>query len=93
MQTCIHMTKARMHAFHDFILIFAALLIHSRPGDANDLSYKLQDVKVDNNSDIMTDSPSFKELRRLKKLEIYPRHRGVAESEHRCQSVELGKPG
>lgn len=51
----------------------------TRARDANDLVYKLKDVKVDPNRNEMMDSPSFKELRRLKKLEIYPRHRGVAE--------------
>lgn len=47
--------------------------------DPNDMLYKLKDVKIDPNRPEMTDSSSFKELRRLRKLMIFPRHRGVEE--------------
>ncbi|KAI9781022.1 MAG: hypothetical protein M1816_002587 [Peltula sp. TS41687] len=57
------------------VMLTAQFVVKAR--DVTDLYLKLQDVNVDDNGGGMTESSSFKELRRLRKLEIYPRHRGL----------------
>lgn len=51
-------------------------------GDKVDMMQKFKDVRIDptNPRSEMGDSAEWKGLRRLKKLQIYPRHRGVSGS-------------
>lgn len=50
-------------------------LTHSR--DFTDMMRKLEDVQSSPDRPEKQDSPMWKELRRLRKLSIYPRHRGI----------------